>query len=110
MTTLDYFDDYPEFVPDLENYVSPNCVYLNADDLSPLICSLSLSILMLNIRSCKKNFDSFIANFYNCINSFSCMIFTETWLSEDRIKCIISQVFIAVIYIETIMEVGSNCI
>ena len=86
MTTLDYFDDYPEFVPDLENYVSPNCVYLNADDLSPLICSLSLSILMLNIRSCKKNFDSFIANFYNCINSFSCMIFTETWLSEDRDK------------------------
>ena len=41
---------------------------------------------MLIIRSCKKNFNNFIANFSNCINKFSCIIFTETWLSEDRDK------------------------
>ena len=78
--------DYPEFVPDLDDYNPPICSYLNVDDLFPYICSLSLSIFMLIIRSCKKNFNNFIANFSNCINKFSCIIFTETWLSEDRDK------------------------
>ena len=82
----DAFFDYPEYVPDLENYVRPNCTYLNVDDLYQLVCGLSLSIFMLNIRSCKKNFDNFVANFNNCINYFSCIIFTETWLSPDRDK------------------------
>ena len=80
----DDFLIYPEYVPDIENYVAPNCMYLNVDDLSPFICSLSLSILMLNIRSLRRNFDNFIAHFYNYVESFSCIIFTETWLSEDR--------------------------
>ena len=82
----DAFFDYPEYVPDLENYVRPNCTYLNVDDLYQLVCGLSLSIFMLNIRSCKKNFDNFVANFNNCINYFSCIIFTETWPSPDRDK------------------------
>ena len=86
MTVYDDFADYPEFVPDLVNYVSPSCLYLSADDLSPFIDSLSLSLLMINIRSCRKNFDNFIANFSHCIYSFSCIVFTETWLSEDRDK------------------------
>ena len=80
------FADYPEFVPDLENNFSSNCVYLDVDNLSPYICSLSLSICMLNIRSCRKNFDEFMANFYNYVKFFSCIIFTETWLTEDRDK------------------------
>ena len=61
------FANFPEYVPDVVNYVAPNCVYLNVDDLSPFICSLSLSILMLNIRSLKKNFDNFIATFYDYV-------------------------------------------
>ena len=80
------FANFPEYVPDVVNYVAPNCVYLNVDDLSPFICSLSLSILMLNIRSLKKNFDNFIATFYDYVKSFSCIIFTETWLSDERDK------------------------
>ena len=80
------FADFPEYEPDIDNYVNPNSSYLDVDDLSPYICSLSLSVLLINIRSCKKNFDSFIAHFYNCIKYFACVIFTETWLSEDRDK------------------------
>ena len=85
-STADTFANYPEYVPDIDNFVSPKCSYVNVEDLSPFICTLSLSILMLNIRSCKKNFDHFIANFFNCIKSFSCIILTETWLSEERDK------------------------
>ena len=58
------FADYPEFVPDLENYDPPICSYLNVDDLSPYICSLSLSICMLNIRSCKKILIILLLTFY----------------------------------------------
>ena len=87
MTTVaEAFADFPEYVPDLDDYNVPNCSYLNVEDLSPFICSLALSLLMLNIRSCKKNFDNFIANFYNCIKYFSCIILTETWLTVDRDK------------------------
>ena len=82
----DAFVDYPEYVPDLDNYIVPNCSYLNVEDLHTLICGLSLSILMFNIRSCKKNFDNFMASFNSCIGYFSCVIFTETWLSQDRDK------------------------
>ena len=80
----DAFVDYPEYVPDVDNYILPNCSYLDVDDLYQFICGLSLSILMLNIRSCRKNFDNFMANFSSCIKYFSCVIFTETWLSQDR--------------------------
>ena len=80
------FADFPEYVPNIENYVAPNCMYLNVDDMSPFICGLSLSILMLNIQSCKKNFDNFVANFHHYFQSFSIIIFTETWLSGERDK------------------------
>ena len=78
------FVDYPQYMPDLDNYVQPNCSYLNVDDLYQIVCGLSLSILMFNIRSCKKNFDNFMANFDRCIKYFSCIVFTETWLSPER--------------------------
>ena len=45
------FNEFPEFVPDLECYCPPNCTYADVDSLYPFICSFSLSILMLNIRS-----------------------------------------------------------
>ena len=80
------FADYPEYFPDLECYSPPNCTYMNVDNLHPYICSLSLSILMLNIRSLKKNFIDFIAYFYNYVTLFSCIVFTETWLTEERDK------------------------
>ena len=77
------FQNYPEFDPDLENYVPPNCSYMCVDELSPFIFGVSLSILMINIRSCRRNFDHFIENFQNIILKFSCIILTETWLTSD---------------------------
>ena len=82
----DVVADYPQYVPDLDDYVRPNCSYLNVDDLYTFVSGVSLSIFMLNIRSCKKNFDNFMTNFENCIKYFSCMILTETWLSPERDK------------------------
>ena len=53
-SVADDFVGYPEYVPDIDNYIIPNCSYLNVDGLYPFICSLSLSVLMLNIRSAKR--------------------------------------------------------
>lgn len=39
---------------------------------------------MLNIRSCKKNFNQFLAYFCTFLSYFSCIIFTETWLTPER--------------------------
>ena len=82
----DMNDVYPEYAPDLENYIPASCTYVGDDELFTLISSLSLSIFMLNIRSCFKNFDNFLANFCNCLMSFTCMILTETWLTPERDK------------------------
>ena len=81
----DVNDVYPKYVPDLENYIPASCTYVGVDELFTLISSLSLSIFMLNI-SCFKNFNDFLANFCNCLMSFTCMIFTETWLILERDK------------------------
>lgn len=75
--------DYPEFVPDVENYVPSNCNYMNVEELSYLIFGVSLSILIINIRSCRKNFDHFIEHFQENLFKFSLIIFTETWLTPD---------------------------
>ena len=78
------FCNYPEFIPDVDNYLQPNCRYLNVEYLSDIVNGISLSILMLNIRSCCKNFDQFVSTFCNVISYFSCIILTETWLTQVR--------------------------
>lgn len=81
------FDDsfsYPEFNPGIDNFVRPNCHYLNVDCLSHFINGISMSILMINIRSCSKNFDHFVSVFCKYLTYFTCIVMTETWLTQDR--------------------------
>ena len=56
---------------------------MNVECLSDFINGISLTILMLNIRSCNKNFDQFISTFCDHISYFTCIILTETWLTKD---------------------------
>ena len=75
-------NDVPVFVPDVDNWTQPNCNYINVEELPVLSC-ISFTVLMLNIRSCKKNFNQFLAYFCNVISYFSCILLTETWLTAD---------------------------
>ena len=59
-------------------------MYLNVENVTDYVNGISLSILMLNIRSCCKNFDQFILTFCNFFSYFTCIILTETWLTQDR--------------------------
>ena len=71
---IDMNEQFPVYAPDIDNYVPSICSYINVDELSVLISSLSFSVFMLNIRSCRKNLNNFLANFCNYFMSFTCMI------------------------------------
>ena len=73
-------DTYPKYLPDLDNVHVTNCNYCDVSDLH-IFNSLFFSILMINIRSCKKNFNHFLALFSSVLTYFTCIVFTETWLS-----------------------------
>ena len=77
------FPDFPVFALDVNDWTPPNCSYTDIRDITHAVHIASFAILMINIRSCKKNFDSFIAHFSNILACFSCIIFTETWLTSD---------------------------
>ena len=59
-----------------------NVVFLNVDDLPVYVPEDKLSILVFNIRSCRKNFNDFICNFSDYFSRFTIIILLETWLTE----------------------------
>ena len=75
---------YPEYIPNVDNYVPVDCKFYDLDNFLPFISMTSLNILMLNIRSCRKNFNMFLAYFFQFLTYFSCIILTETWLTEEQ--------------------------
>ena len=76
-------NDFPVFSLDVDDWTPPNCRYADIADINDALHAAAFAILMINIRSCKKNFDNFIANFNNILACFSCIILTETWLTSD---------------------------
>ena len=78
------FNNLPVFDPQVDNFVPPRCDYIQTENLCSFISGLSLSILLLNIRSQKRNFNVFLSEFSNYLNLFSIIAFTETWLTVDR--------------------------
>ena len=77
------FTDFPVFTLDVDDWTPPNCRYADVENITDAVYITSFGILMINIRSCKKNFNSFMAHFNNILAFFSCIIFTETWLTSD---------------------------
>ena len=76
-------NDVPVFIPDVDNWTQPNSDYINVDDLNSFVSCMSFAVLMLNIRSCRKNFNQFVLNFCNVFTHFTCILLTETWLTEE---------------------------
>ena len=84
MQTFDFTgNDVPVFIPDVDEWNDVNCNYINVEDLLSSISFVTFNILMINIRSCRKNFTNFLACFYNVLTYFSCVILTETWLTVE---------------------------
>ena len=75
---------YPKFVPDVDNYVPVDCRFYDFNDFLPLVSVISFNVFMLNIRSCRKNFNMFLAYFSQFLAYFSCIVLTETWLTAEQ--------------------------
>ena len=75
---------YPEFKPNVDNCVPVDCKFYDLDDLLPLVSMITFNILMLNIRSCRKNFNMFLSYFSQFLACFSCIVLTETWLTAEQ--------------------------
>ena len=80
----DPFGTYPTFVPAVDNFTPAKCSYFTVDKLLNATFDKHFNLLMLNIRSCKKNFNQFLAYFSDLLTYFSCIVFIETWLTPER--------------------------
>ena len=78
----DIFENYPTFLLGSEFDLVPQCRFLNIDNLPFYVPNDNLSILVFNIRSCRKNFSDFICNFSDYVCRFTIIVLLETWLTE----------------------------
>ena len=77
------FNDHPTFHLDIDNVQLPVCRYIDFRDISLCVPIEQFSILLFNVRSCKKNFNEFECTFKEYFRNFSCIALTETWLTSD---------------------------
>lgn len=77
------FDDHPVFNLDIDDVVSPDCKYADFGDIPVLAPVNRFSMLLFNVRSCRRNFNEFECIFYEYLRHFSCIALTETWLTQD---------------------------
>ena len=74
---------FPRFnvtVNDLD--ISPSCNYTDINELVPVLPPDFCSLLLLNIRSCRKNFLNFITDFDALVHEYSIIVLVETWLDS----------------------------
>ena len=77
-----FLNDYPVFDMELEGVNISQCKYADICEIPELSPSDDFSVLLLNIRSCRKNFLEFSTLFSNYFSRFSCIALVETWLSD----------------------------
>ena len=75
--------NHPVLQIDTDINLSPECSYADLNNIPNLVNNDLFSILMLNIRSCRKNFDCFMSYFFNYVSKYSIIVLTETWLIKN---------------------------
>ena len=73
--------EFPIFQFD-SDVVLPNCRYLDISN-EPYDWHNKFSILLFNVRSCRKNFLDFETYFHDVLCKFSCIVLIETWLTDE---------------------------
>ena len=76
-------DDYPILTLDIDSDNLPDCNYVDISTVSTSECLGNFSLMLFNVRSCRKNFSEFECHFHNYLQYFSCIALVETWLSND---------------------------
>ena len=76
----------PKYKVDDDNELpNINCDYVSPSEMSNVMINRdkSFSLLTLNIRSCRKNFPSFLSFITTFLLKFTIIVLVETWLTED---------------------------
>ena len=76
-------EEYPTFHIDAEAVDLPFCNYLDIVNSPEYDWCNKFSILLCNIRSCRKIFLDFTSYFDNVISNYLCIILVETWLTNE---------------------------
>ena len=63
-----------------------DCNYVELNEISPFLPVNKLSMLFFNIRSCRKNFDTFLSYFSDYVLRYSVIVLVETWLTKGFAK------------------------
>ena len=50
----------PIFVPDVDNWLQPNCNFITVTDLPSYVSFISFAVLMINMRRCRKILVNFL--------------------------------------------------
>ena len=77
------FESFPKFSLDETNVLSPPCNYFDVEDIPFSQNENYFYLLLLNIRSCRRNFLNFVCHFNQHLCKYDCIVFTETWLTGD---------------------------
>ena len=97
----------PKYKVDDDNELpNINCDYVSPSEMSNVMINRdkSFSLLTLNIRSCRKNFPSFLSFITTFWVKFTIIVLVETWLTEPLDNDFIIPTWLIYIEIVTVEE------
>ena len=77
------FDGHPTFNLEIDVIDLPDCKYLDFKDIPVFAPIKQFSVLLFNVRNCRRNFNEFECIFNEYFRYFTCIALTETWLTQD---------------------------
>ena len=88
----DLFVEHPTFILDIDTIDLPACKYVDFRDIPTCVPSKQFSLLVFNIRSCRKNFSEFECIFYEYLGilrvacvfvpPFTCLVGYKNYFTE----------------------------
>ena len=72
------FAEHPTFRLDVDEVDSPICKYVDLKDIPVCAPIKQFSLLLFNVRSCRRNFNEFECIFHDYFKHFTCIALTET--------------------------------
>ena len=83
MSRVEVIEGYPNYHPGIGTDHLPQCRFLDIVNVPDYDWCNKFSILLCNIRSCRKNFLDFTSYFNDVLLNYECIILVETWLNSE---------------------------
>ena len=74
---------FETFTLDLQDIDLPTCTYSDFNEIDNIVSVDKLSLLVCNVRSCRRNFNAFYSHFNQYVSKFTIIVLVETWLTKE---------------------------